>query len=225
MSSILPSSPPTHTPPRALLLRRALTLASPPSPPPSYVSRDACLQNLIQPLAGEYGLHERDPLGKTHRQLFSDWYTSVTRKPLSSILERSEGPDAELAPHAGRLLFAQMMRDVSTGGGRGDDPVEQASYALGYNLAVEYLADPEKTWLLESFRRLSEGLGWELEGRRLDWEFLEVHALGEKEHADIGHRAVALFVPSSHEAAVRQAMEDHDRDFAVYYNHLASVLE
>ena len=43
----------------------------------------------------------------------------------------------------------------------GDDPVEQASYALGYNLAVEYLADPEKTGLLESFRRLSEGLGWE----------------------------------------------------------------
>ena len=30
----------------------------------------------------------------------------------------------------------------------------QASYALGYNLAIEYLADYEKTWMLDSFREL-----------------------------------------------------------------------
>ena len=26
---------------------------------------------------------------------------------------------------------------------------EQASYAMGYNLAIEYLADYEKTWMLD----------------------------------------------------------------------------
>lgn len=31
----------------------------------------------------------------------------------------------------------------------------QASYALGYNLAIEYLADYEKTWMLDSFRDLN----------------------------------------------------------------------
>jgi hypothetical protein len=32
----------------------------------------------------------------------------------------------------------------------------QASYALGYNLAIEYLADYEKTWMLDSFRDLNQ---------------------------------------------------------------------
>lgn len=54
----------------------------------------------------------------------------------------------------------------------------QASYALGYNLAIEYLADYEKTWMLDSFRdldtRIFSGLG-----KKVDWIFLEVHAEGE----------------------------------------------
>ena len=121
-----------------------------------------------------------------------------------------------------QLLFAQMMQDVSSGGGY-SDALSQASYALGYNLAVEYLANPEKTWLLDSFQRFSRAR-LEPQGVRVDWEFLEVHALGEKEHADIGHRAVAVFCPASHEDVVRRALKDHDRDFAAYYNHLADLL-
>jgi hypothetical protein len=196
----------------ACLLKVQCTIGS-----SEYQARDACLQNLIQPLAGEYGLHSNDPLGKTHRQLFSDWYTSVTSKPLSHILK-----NPLLKAEAGHLLFAQMMRDVSSGGNCFDHPVDQASYALGYNLAVEYLANPEKTWLLDSFQRFSRE---RLEGREVDWEFLEVHALGEKEHADIGHEAVSLFVPENHAHIVQKAMSDHDRDFAAYYNKLASILE
>ena len=189
-----------------------------------YEARDACLQNLIQPLAGEYGLHQGDPLGKTHRKLFSDWYTSVTSKPLSHILD-----NPLLKPKAAQLLFAQMMRDVSSGGGL-EHPVDQASYALGYNLAVEYLAHPEKTWLLDSFQRfnrerLENSKDDGLHERKVDWEFLEVHALGEKEHADIGHEAVSIFVPEDHAHIVQKAMRDHDRDFAAYYNKLASILE
>ena len=205
----------------ACMLKVQCTLGS-----SDYVARDACLQRLIQPLAGEYGLHVGDPLGKTHRALFSDWYTSVTGKPLSSILDRSKGVCGDLKPRAGQLLFAQMMKDVSTGGGAYDDPNEQASYALGYNLAVEYLANPEKTWLLESFLNLDKALGLSSNmGRQVDWEFLEVHALGEKEHADIGHEAVTVFVPAAHAEVVKKAMEDHDRDFAAYYNELARILE
>jgi hypothetical protein len=42
-----------------------------------YVRRDECLRSLIQPLAGEYGMHNGEPMGKTHRKLFSEFYTSV----------------------------------------------------------------------------------------------------------------------------------------------------
>ena len=60
---------------------------------------------------------------------------------------------------------------------------------------------------------------------QVDWVFLEVHAEGEPEHADLGHNAVTCLVPSEHEAILSQAMLDHDRDFAVFYNHLADLLE
>lgn len=199
----------------ACMLKVQCTLGS-----SDYVARDACLQSLIQPLAGEYGLHENEKLDKTHRELFSDFYTSVTGRPLSHILGKSS---TTLKPRAGQLLFAQMMKDIGSGGGVFDGPLHQASYALGYNLAVEYLANPEKTWLLDSFQRLSNAM---LEGKaKVDWKFLEVHALGEKEHAEIGHRAVSVFVPQAHARIVQRAMEDHDRDFAAYYNQLARLIE
>lgn len=54
----------------------------------------------------------------------------------------------------------------------------QASYALGYNLAIEYLADYEKTWMLDSFRALDDAV-FSAQGRNIDWLFLEVHAEGE----------------------------------------------
>jgi hypothetical protein len=46
----------------------------------------------------------------------------------------------------------------------------QASYALGYNLAIEYLADYEKTWMLDSFRDLNA----RVLHKDIDWIFLEV---------------------------------------------------
>ena len=50
-------------------------------------------------------------------------------------------------------------------------------------------------------------------------------AEGEAEHAAIGHQAVAGFVPSSNARIVREAMHDHDRDFAIFYNALADMLQ
>ena len=58
------------------------------------------------------------------------------------------------------------------------DSVDRAAYALGYNLAIEYLADYEKTWMLDSFRALDKELDLGLK----EWAFLEVHAEGEAEH-------------------------------------------
>ena len=53
----------------------------------------------------------------------------------------------------------------------------QACYALGYNLAIEYLADFEKTWMLDSFRHLDRAV-LQPQGRRLtEWLFLEVRLL------------------------------------------------
>jgi hypothetical protein len=53
----------------------------------------------------------------------------------------------------------------------------------------------------------------------------QVHAEGEAEHAAIGHAAVVGFVPAQHAHILRRAMIDHDRDFAVFYNALADMLE
>merc|ERR1711871_1714081 len=111
-----------------------------------YERRDEALQSLIQPLGGEYGLCVGRPLLKTHRKLFSEWYTSITGESLSKL---------DAAPKKSEALFNKMMTDVNTGGGH-ECPIEQASYALGYNLAVEYLAAYEKQWLLDSFRALDK---------------------------------------------------------------------
>ena len=194
-----------------------------------YERRDACLQRLIQPLAGEYGLHEGEPLGSTHRALFREWVESVLPEGPGALAALMADP-ALGTPRAERL-FGQMMRDVEVGG-RGFSgpektsagPLDRAAYALGYNLAVEYLADPEKTWLLDSFRKFDARVLQPL-GRQPAYEFLVVHAEGEKEHADLGHEAVALFCPAALEPVLRRAMRDHDRDLAEYYNGLADILE
>lgn len=182
-----------------------------------YVRRDECLRSLIQPLAGEYGMHNDEPMGKTHRKLFSEWYTSCTGQSLENLMAMRGG-----SPHS-EELFACMMRDITTGGGH-SDVVQQGSYALGYNLAVEYLAAYEKGWLLDSFKTIDNKI-LKKRGHEQDYLFLEVHALGEPEHADLGHKAVASFVPVSHTPVLREAMLAHDRDFAVFYNSLCDLLE
>jgi hypothetical protein len=52
-----------------------------------------------------------------------------------------------------------------------------------------------------------------------------VHAEGEAEHAAIGHNAVLSLVPREHIPLLSQAMADHDRDFAAFYNRLSELLE
>lgn len=54
---------------------------------------------------------------------------------------------------------------------------------------------------------------------------LQVHAEGEAEHAAIGHNAVLNIVPDEHVPILRKAMADHDRDFAVFYNRMAELME
>lgn len=183
-----------------------------------YERRDAALKCLIQPLAGEYGMHNGQPQGRTHRELFSLFYQDMLKEPLEAVLSQDARP-----PTAAEL-FEQMSRDILSGGGHAD-PIEQASYAMGYNLAIEFLADFEKTWMLDSIKQLN-ARAMAPQGQGLtEWEFLEVHAEGEKEHAAIGHDAVLYFVPAAHEPVLRQAMQDHDRDFAVFYNRMADMLE
>ena len=183
-----------------------------------YVRRDEALQCLIVPLAGEYGLAEQHKLGKTHRQLFADFYASVTGEPLEALLA-----SAPSQAHAS-AFFAAMMRDVTTAGGSAGGVMEQASYALGYNLAVEYLAAYEKTWMLDAFRVLDKR-ALAPAGRAVNWVFLEVHAVGEPMHAELGHSAVVSLVPAEHLHLLQRAVRDHDRDFAAFYNRLADMLE
>jgi hypothetical protein len=200
-----------------------------------YEQRDQCLQRLMQPLAGEYGLHAEEPLGKTHRALFREWYESVTGGEAEGQSLQALLKDSNTGAPKAEWLFQRMISDVESAGERGRSQegdehtgaasqMEKAVYALGYNLAVEYLANPEKTWLLESFRKFDERVLVPL-GRQAEYEFLVVHAIGEKEHAHLGHEAVTLFCPASLEGILRRAMRDHDRDLADYYHHLADLLE
>lgn len=183
-----------------------------------YVRRDTALKHLIQPLAGEYGMHNGEPQAKTHRELFSLFYADLMRQPLEDVLEKNS------EPHYSKILFEKMMSDLSAPKGV-NGPVELASYALGYNLAIEYLADYEKTWMLDSFRELNERV-LKLQNRPLtEWLFLEVHAEGEAEHAALGHAAAASLVPASHQGILRRAMQDHDKDFSEFYNEMAIMLE
>ncbi len=59
---------------------------------------------------------------KTHRELFSEWYEDLMGEPLAAAMA------ADQQPAAGRLLFDQMMRDI-TGGGGCADPMGQARAA------------------------------------------------------------------------------------------------
>ena len=117
--------------------------------------------------------------GKTHRQLFKEFFESLFPDSSLDVLLDSE-------PLHGKTLFEKMIHDIQSHGafllslcskGRfrtGNDPIERASYALGYNLAIEYLADYEKRWMLQSFRQLASGAIQ----RDLAWLFLEIHAEG-----------------------------------------------
>lgn len=145
-------------------------------------------------------------------------YESVMGEPLEAVMQDGVPPAHSLA------FFARMMNDILTGGGNAD-PVAQASYAMGYNLAIEFLADFEKTWALDSFRKFDARVLCQ-DGRTsaVDYTFLKVHAEHECEHAAIGHAAVVSLVPAEHEALLRKAMRDHDAEMATFYNALADML-
>jgi hypothetical protein len=81
-----------------------------------YVRRDTALKHLIQPLAGEYGMHNDEAQARTHRELFSIFYVDLMREPLEALLA------ADPAPPAAARFFAQMMRDLN---GRSSDPMRQ----------------------------------------------------------------------------------------------------
>lgn len=82
------------------------TQALGPCPRADYERRDVALQNLIQPLAGEYGVSIGMPLMKTHRKLFSEFYESVMHEPLAALLEKDPSPPLSSA------FFAKMMGDI-----------------------------------------------------------------------------------------------------------------
>lgn len=58
----------------------------------------------------------------------------------------------------------------------------------------------------------------------IDWEFLEIHAEGEEEHASLSHDAIVELVTPDKINILARAMEDHDREFAKYYDNLTSTL-
>lgn len=51
----------------------------------------------------------------------------------------------------------------------------QACYAMGYNLAIEYMASYEKPWMLHAFRDLNKRVLAPVGLALKEWLFLEVH--------------------------------------------------
>lgn len=105
--------------------------------------------------------------GKTHRELFDDWVQSLLGRSAPSLI--ADGRE----PEAARAMFDRMSADISTCGGSPACPLTAAAYALGYNLAIEYLADYEKRWMLDSFREMHTRY-MASQGVSPDWVFLEV---------------------------------------------------
>ena len=58
---------------------------------------------------------------KTHRELYSEFYQDLLQEPLEGALGQLPQPPASVK------LFQQMMRDITTAGGVGVDPVQQVS--------------------------------------------------------------------------------------------------
>jgi hypothetical protein len=56
---------------------------------------------------------------KTHRELFADFYLSLFGTPLEDLI--AEG----VKPAAAEKLWAQMSRDIMTGGGQHTDALDQ----------------------------------------------------------------------------------------------------
>lgn len=75
-------------------------------------------------------------------------------------------------------MFKKMISDIENGGSISKNDMERATYALGYNLAIEFLADYEKTWMLDSFKFLNNKIFLKLQ-KKIDWTFLEIHAIGK----------------------------------------------
>lgn len=70
-----------------------------------YVRRDMALKNLIQPLAGEYGMHNNQPQLKTHR-----WAGGV-------LVPGGEADElACLHPHSTRQPYQQQLHHGKWGG-------------------------------------------------------------------------------------------------------------
>ena len=62
--------------------------------------------------------------GKTHRQLFSEWYEGLWGEPLADLM--AEGA----RPVASEALYGQMMRDILSGG-QTSNPVDQVRFCSG----------------------------------------------------------------------------------------------
>lgn len=105
--------------------------------------------------------------GKTHRELFDDWVQSLLGRSAPSLIAE------EREPEAARVMFERMSADIAGCGGEPGCPLTAAAYALGYNLAIEFLADFEKRWMLDSFRDMHDRY-MAAQGVTPDWVFLEV---------------------------------------------------
>ena len=72
---------------------------------------------------------------------------------------------------------------------------------MGYNLAIEYLADYEKTWMLDSFRSLNESVLKPQRRPLKEWIFLEVLFLTFSFHCqkkglqpqEASHKAIIMY--------------------------------
>ena len=169
-----------------------------------YVSRYQTMQSLLQPFASEYAIEPNRTLGKTHRQLFAEFYKQATGKVFPSKYPHS-GAWIACGRRWGNAQIARLeCNNLSS--------MDRAKYNLGYHWAVEHLSVNEFDQLLLAWTKLG-----------IVAPYMQAHCEVEEEHAGCAVSAVTSF-GSTGDAFVRQGVLDHEDDLAGFYGECATLI-
>lgn len=171
-----------------------------------YAARYVTMQNVLRPFASEYGIEPDRPLQKTHRQLYSDFYSAATGVAWPSLYPAdSESPWLACGRRWTETMVSRLQRDDLDANGR-------AAYNLGYHWAVEALSVNEFDQLTVAWRSLG-----------FDAPYMNAHCEVEEEHAGCAIGAVISFA-SVDDPLVIQGARDHETDLAGFYEQCAELI-
>ena len=168
-----------------------------------YTVRYNTMQHLLQPYCSEFGIEVARPLGRTHRQLYKEFYELVNGHKMPERYPSGANEWLSISKKWADCMLHRLLRPNST-------PTERAKYNVAYHWAVEYLSQLE-------FELMRDG--WKAQG--VNAAYLDAHCAVETEHSN--HATAALLTcAKAHEAIVKEAVQDHEEDLAGYYREIST---